>query len=638
MLPRYALIILLVFPELAAQGATPIDAYGRLPAIEKVALSPTGSTVAMEETRDDGHFLSVISLDSDKLLSGLRLGEAKVRSIEWADDEHLLITTASAQLPIELYGRKIEWRTIEAYDVRERKLRPLMVNVISRKRTMNVVFGSPVILRKDNATVLLLHGVFFDPKAQVGLFEVNLTTGIEQLLKEGGETTSGWAVDDSGQIAAEEEYVESQKAWSIKLFRDGRPVQTVSGVAPIDIPRIVGVSGTGDALIVEQREASGLTWRPLSLRDGSWGSDFRETSGSNELVQARGSPRVIGTAFVDDKATYHFVDRKLQEGWDWVARSFHSDRVELESMSDDGARMVVRVFGPTSGFAYYVADVGERYTRRVGTIYPGVTQIAQLRKIRYAAADGLAIPAYVTLPPGRDPKRLPLIAFPHGGPQAHDRFDFDWWAQAMAAQGYAVLQPNYRGSDLGVSWVERGYGEWGRKMQTDVSDGVRYLVKEGMVDPARVCIVGASYGGYAALAGVTLESGVYRCAVAVAGVSDLGRMLTEFAVGARQTSQPLRYWERFLRADGPDDPRIDEISPLKHAQNASAPILLIHGKEDTTVPYYQSEAMAKALKRAGKPVELVSLAKEGHHLSMSPTRQQMLTALTDFLRRNNPPD
>src|SRR6202000_1163994 len=141
-------------------------------------------------------------------------------------------------------------------------------------------------------------------------------------------------------------------------------------------------------------------------------------------------------------------------------------------------------------------------------------------------------------------------------PAARDLAEFDWWAQALADQGYLVLQPNYRGSDIEQKFMESGFGEWGRKMQTDLSDGVRYLVKQGMVDPARVCIVGASYGGYAALAGVTLDKGVYRCAVSVAGISDLKHMLQDVNAYA---DRDRRYWNRFMGVSGPSDPLLQQL-------------------------------------------------------------------------------
>jgi dipeptidyl aminopeptidase/acylaminoacyl peptidase len=235
---------------------------------------------------------------------------------------------------------------------------------------------------------------------------------------------------------------------------------------------------------------------------------------------------------------------------------------------------------------------------------------------------------------------LPLIVLPHGGPAARDTADFDWWSQALADQGYAVLQPNYRGSSLNRHHLEAGFGQWGRKMQTDLSDGVRYLAKEGIIDPARVCIVGGSYGGYAALAGATIDPGVYRCAVSVAGLSDLKRML-QFTNDKHLYGGPeadLRYLDRFLGVKGPDDPALDAISPIKHVDDIKAPVLLIHGHDDTVVPFEQSQVMYDAMRHAGKDVQLVELAHEDHWLSKSETRLQMLQASVQFLRAHNPPN
>jgi dipeptidyl aminopeptidase/acylaminoacyl peptidase len=184
-----------------------------------------------------------------------------------------------------------------------------------------------------------------------------------------------------------------------------------------------------------------------------------------------------------------------------------------------------------------------------------------------------------------------------------------------------------------------GFGEWGRKMQTDLSDGVRHLVGEGLADPARVCIVGASYGGYAALAGVTIESGVYRCAVSISGVSDLRRMLIWVNDRHRgRDNAAQRYWDRFMGVSGPDDALNDTLSPIKHIAEMTAPVLLIHGRDDTVVPFEQSDDMHDAMRRARKKVNLVKLDHEDHWLSRSETRLQTLKAMVAFLRANNPPD
>jgi dipeptidyl aminopeptidase/acylaminoacyl peptidase len=215
---------------------------------------------------------------------------------------------------------------------------------------------------------------------------------------------------------------------------------------------------------------------------------------------------------------------------------------------------------------------------------------------------------------------------------------FDWWAQALASRGYAVLQANFRGSTgYGRDFLEAGYGEWGRKMQTDLSDGVRWLAAEGIIDPERVCIVGASYGGYAAMAGLALDGEVYRCGVSVGGVSDLRRMVNwEARLERQRDTQTIRYWNRFMGAARLNDRAVDDLSPAFLAASVDSPLLLIHGKDDTVVPIEQSRIMAEALRRAGKPVELVELPGEDHWLSRSETRRQMLIETVRFLEANNP--
>jgi dipeptidyl aminopeptidase/acylaminoacyl peptidase len=298
----------------------------------------------------------------------------------------------------------------------------------------------------------------------------------------------------------------------------------------------------------------------------------------------------------------------------------------------------VRVDSAKLGPAYSVVDLASRKASWLGaeyeTLKPG--DIGEVRPVRFRAADGLPITGYLTLPTGRDPKALPLIVFPHGGPASRDNPGFHWWAQAMASRGYAVLQVNYRGSDgFGWAFQKAGFGEWGRKMQTDLSDGVAYLAGEGLIDPKRVCIVGGSYGGYAALAGATLQHGVYRCAVSFGGVADLRRQFT-YSRG-REGLAALRYWTRYMGAEDLGDPVLATYSPALHADQATAPILLIHGKDDTVVPLDQSTEMAEALRRAGKPVELVVQNNADHWLSLGTTRLQMLQATMAFVEKHNPP-
>jgi dipeptidyl aminopeptidase/acylaminoacyl peptidase len=241
----------------------------------------------------------------------------------------------------------------------------------------------------------------------------------------------------------------------------------------------------------------------------------------------------------------------------------------------------------------------------------------------------------LTLPPDREAKNLPLVMLPHGGPAAHDLPQFDWLAQAFAVHGYAVFQPNFRGStQRGAQFLRAGHGQWGRKMQTDISDGLAELVMQGIVDPKRACIVGASYGGYAALAGVTLQSGLYRCAVSYAGIADLGA----YRDGEMAASNGNATLGRNLDEELGKRSTLDEVSPIRFVSNVSVPVLLIHGKNDTVVPHSQSDSMARALQRSGKEVQLLSLDGEDHWLSRSKTRTQMLEAAVSFVEKNDPPN
>ncbi len=265
-------------------------------------------------------------------------------------------------------------------------------------------------------------------------------------------------------------------------------------------------------------------------------------------------------------------------------------QVDLVSFSDDRRKFLVRVDSPTDGPAYAYVDLDTKTGRWLADEFVDLKpdDISPVRSIAFKAKDGLPLTGYLTLPRGKEAKNLPLVVFPHGGPAARDEPGFDWWAQAMASRGYAVLQVNYRGSEgFGWSFLSAGFGQWGRKMQTDLSDGVRYLASQGTVDPKRVCIVGASYGGYAALAGAALDPGVYRCAAAVAGIADLAKFVgwAKSDAGGGEGVGVQRYWLRYM---GPPA-TLAEISPAEQVAKVTIPVLLVHGKDDTVVPYAQPD-------------------------------------------------
>jgi len=387
----------------------------------------------------------------------------------------------------------------------------------------------------------------------------------------------------------------------------------------------------------------GYEQKRVSLKDGALTPLDKNEPDLDDDIHAHGSDRIIGGIRYTDKTDYVFFQPRAETVWKSIKAAYASaTNVEIVSWTDDWNEVVVRVWGPNDGDRYDLVNMTTHQADPIGNAYGeiGPADVSPVQWITYTAKDGRSISGYLTLPANRPAKNLPLVVLPHGGPHARDYPGFDWLSQGIASRGYAVLQPEFRGS-AGFGWdlLSAGFGEFGRKMQTDLSDGVRDLAAKGIADPKRVCIVGASYGGYAALAGAAFEPGVYRCAVSDAGISDLHEFLNYMQREAGRTDNlNIRFWDRFLGVADTDDAALDAISPVKHVENIAIPILLIHGTNDTVVPRAQSEDMADALKKAGKPVEYVELEGEDHWLSRSETRFRMLSATVKFLETNNPPN
>lgn len=629
-----------VLPATAAQDALPpLAVFGRLPSLDDVALSPTGARLAFVMTRDDQRYLVVRDLATGKLVAAMKVGDLKLRKVSWLDERNLLLMySTTSRPPFGISGGIDEWDMVMIYDIDKRKLKTIDFDQ-SDDQTLNVISGLPSVRDVNGDTTLYVPGYYVTDRVLPGLFKLDLQHWRTNLIAHGDVPSTRWVVDAGGNIAADLAYRESDQTWTLRARKDGRLRQVASGKVAIDKPYIVGFNSDGKSLIVGFPEPDGDVWKPLRLVDGSWGAPLAGGVTFNEVIGDRQSGRIVGgvNGILAPRAI--FFDPTMQAHWNAVAGAFGNERLELVSHSDDFSKFVVRVFGAQHGYEYMLIDWKTVDAILIGDVYEDLPTIADVRRIHYKAADGFALTGFLTLPHGEPAKGLSLIVLPHGGPAASDDGDFDWWAQALASRGYAVLQVDFRGSDTTPALLAAGFGEWGRKMQTDLSDGVSYLAAQGIIDPKRVCIDGASYGGYAALAGVTLQNGIYRCAVSVAGVSDLRAFLRWTNRRMDTTENHVqRYWDRYLGVSGPEDPALNAVSPIDHVAGVSVPVLLIHGRDDTVVPYEQSEVMEKALERAGKSVKLVTLTHEDHWLSHSDTREQMLEATVAFLEANNPPN
>ena len=636
-------------PTVAAAGPVepaPLTAYGSLPSFELVTLSPSGRRVAFITVVGEDRTLVLIDMATKEQVGGAAVGQVKVRNLDWIDEDQVLITTSSSQSFPDIGIVEQELYSAQIYNAAQAKI----VRMFDGTRgVLPFLFGNVRIVDRDEGPLVVVRAYAFENPERLDLYRIETATGRARLEEVMGRRVESYILDASGESVARAEYEPASRVWSLHLRNGSNFREAWRTVAPLDAPYLVGLGMQGDSVIINgdrpdmsQPGREDAEYFDVNLATGVWRPvrfEFRPDS----LLFHPVTRRMIGaTRSTNEGRIYAFADPAANTLWARIEQTFAGRSPNLVGFSNDLQKAVVYTVSSQDPGTYYALDFAAGSLMKIGGAYEGIRpeQVAPVRAVEYAAADGLMIHGYLTIPPGvEDPRGLPLVVLPHGGPASHDVRTFDYWAQAIASRGYAVLQPNFRGStDRGDAFKEAGYGEWGLKMQTDLSDGVRWLAEQGMIDPDRVCIAGGSYGGYAALAGVTLEKGVYRCAVSYAGVSDLRRMVTDIARDTgHHDNETLRYWTRFMGADGAGDRSLDRRSPAFLAAQADAPILLLHGRDDYVVPIVQSRVMADALRGAGKPHEFIELEGEDHWLSRSTSRQRMLNETVRFLEIHNPP-
>lgn len=615
----------------------PIEAYAALPAVESVAVSPDGSTLAYIRRGADG----------DAVIAQARTGEALVtidvsdrvaRGVFWASPDHVVISsTVNTKLPYTTSPGLYE--QLDIVNVRTRRVARALRSADKAILTAN--FGPVTLGTHRGQPVMYLRTYTVENDAYTyDLYRVDLDDGRGRRHQVGAEDTNGYIVREDGEIAARTTYDTETGVWRLLVPSGGSWRELMSRRELMDRPSALGFGRTHDTVLIAESRDEGRVLFEVSLADGS--EQQIDGAGDAALILRNGDGLMVGVAQEGLTRTYNLFDPALQANWEMLQRGLPGRMLFMGDASDDLSTLVFRAEGAGEPGSVYLFDANRQSVNLIGREYPALPPeaVSQVSVVRYKAADGLDLFGYLTTPTGREARNLPLVVMPHGGPASRDSAGFDWQAQAIASRGYAVFQPQFRGSEgLGRDLLEAGYGEFGRKMQTDLSDGVRHLAAAGVVDPSKVCIVGASYGGYAALAGMTLDSGVYRCAVSVSGDSDLPVMLaTERREGGRaRFNTGLRYWQRFMGVENDTDPLLAQLSPSRLVSRIEGPVLLIHGREDTVVPFEQSEIMERAMRQAGKDVELVALDGEDHHMTFPATRRQMLTATIKFLEEHNPP-
>jgi len=352
----------------------------------------------------------------------------------------------------------------------------------------------------------------------------------------------------------------------------------------------------------------------------------REGTEIDSLIRIGRNQRIVGASYATERRHFEFFDPELKILAAALSRSLGGRQISFVDSTADEGKLIVFAGSDTDPGKFYLYDKGTRQLAFMMAARPelsGVT-LGEMKPVQYPAADGTMIPGYLTLPAGSDGKNLPAIVMPHGGPHARDEWGFDWLSQYFVARGFAVLQPNYRGSaGFGAEWFqEGGWQSWPTAIG-DVNSAGRWLVDQGIAAPGKLAIFGWSYGGYAALQSQVLDPTLFRAIVAVAPVTDLERLRQEF-----RDQSNRRIMEQFIG----DGSHIEAGSPARHAASFQAPVLIFHGDTDLNVGVGQSRLMNDRLQAAGKQVTYVEFPELDHQLDTTAARTRLLSESDRFLR------
>ncbi|MFI4934162.1 MAG: prolyl oligopeptidase family serine peptidase [Caulobacterales bacterium] len=636
-----------------ANGPLPISAFFSDAVISDAQLSPGGRTLAY--VRHDGDVSAIIVYDLEThAATSILASKNKNYSFDWLrwKGEDNLVAGVTLLVINRLGGKPdgeiLNWEYAKFVVVLDREGKHVVAVLKGDKHTAYrsgrfVEFVDE--LRNDPDHILVQAQTETGAPA---IWRADIHTGAAEVVELGDDTTVAWETDRTGAVIA-------------RMILRGRDV-VIQGRAPgekqwTEVVRIrpKDVKALADFELLGPAEAPGQLYvavRPENQQQGDARTvriyDFHTRSlgppvwpalkyDVATIVSPKDSNALMGVCYWID--TYHcdFKDSDLQANFRGLDKYFHGDSsLAPVSYSNDGRWWLFLVSGPSDPASYYLYDWRAKTMQQLGALYPDLPpeRLGTMERFTYAARDGTSIPAYLTRPPGAPKGPLPLVVIPHGGPEARDNFDFDTWSQFIATRGYLVLQPNYRGSGgYGVAYAEAGYGQWGGRMQDDINDGIRKLVETGQADPARICIFGASYGGYAALIGGALNPELYKCVVSWAGISDLSRLVKTERGGlfAGERSPAYDYDVKAIGDPDADKARLARTSAITYAAHYGPPVLLIHGEDDTTVPVDQSWEMERALKAAGRSVHL-DVVKNEDHTGWDPDHEKAaLTEVADFI-------
>jgi len=599
-------------------------------AIDDVSLSPSGTHIAYINEKNGVRYLYDFDLATKKARS-FELGTAVVSSIRWLTDIHILVTTELPSRLVSFDDRKGEYRISTVFNL--------------EKGTQNTLYANMQFFQ--GFTTGLVRRIQVDGRWQVTacsysndknddyfyLHRFDLDSGKSWLMDRAPLETREWLFTETGEMVARSVYYSKTRRWAAEHFSDGTWKEIYSFRVERLSPALSGFTADGKALIVTIPGEDVSTYHELTF-DGVLGEGLTEEYSRKSALFHPLTLRLQGFSRFDGWPHYEYSDPVMKDIAAKAEKAVAGYRFILSDYADDPHKTIVYTEGDDDAGTYYFIDFASGASLEVGAVYPDMPWqwISNKKLISYKASDGLDISGYLSLPPNRAPKSLPLIVMPHDGPRGQTGQATDWLVQALTSSGYAVLQPNYRGSTNGSrAFVEAGYGQWGRKMQTDLSDGVKALSDQGLVHAKRVAIMGWGFGGYMALAGITLQDGIYKCAIDIAGIADMEFYSSKTALAGRFS--PAYKW--FTRWTG-EASDMQAISPKARVQNVTVPVLIMHNIEDTSEDYQESVHMRDALKSAGKDVTFYSTKAPDSWMLIESWRVDFVKAVTGFMAAHNP--
>jgi dipeptidyl aminopeptidase/acylaminoacyl peptidase len=639
------------------QQAPTIAAFTAAPALRSVTLSPNGQFVAYIRDTAEQQVLFVADLTTNQTrpIQSARGGNA-INWVRWKSDDRLIFGVQQEAVVADRASTGTRLNNVEGFTFRRWRVFSIgrdgtggVEMFAEQQRRLVNGLGSTFLIDRlpNNPTSVLLSAIDNDG---VGIWRADITTGRAERILDGSYDTITYGTDGEGNPVVRMDAPENEAA--IRIMR--RAPDQRGWTLYREVRRAAGATNSPDFQILGPAPGAGRVYALARLDSQDLLSlhIFDTTTGQLGEALQQGQQADVDAPWVDPRTREVIAhceyatrmrctsqDRDTERHLRAVEQFLGEDvTVYLSGISVDGNVWLLYADGPREPGGFFIYDRAAANVRSLAEVYPEapIDSLSPTRVVEYATRDGQRQWAYITAQAGVEGPR-PTVIMPHGGPEARDYFEYDAYVQFLASRGYVVVQPNFRGGDgFGRAFADAGRGQWGQRMQHDIEDATRHVIEAGIADAQRVCIVGASYGGYAALAGVTLTPDLYRCAISISGVSDLVETLRQERLSNGRVSLSYHYWLRSIGDPRENRDALRAVSPALLADRVTAPVLLIHGTADEVVLPRQSELMQRALERAGKPVRHVTLEGAGHAWAAWTVEQrtQLFTETESFLAQH----